>query len=104
MNCVVLFIVCVDCVVLRIVCVDCVVLCIVRVDCVVLCIVCVDCVVLCIVCVQMSTVLLPPSVNPIAVNKYTEYSLWQTLPAEIQISVLYLIQSKGKLCILTLPF
>ena len=38
------------------------------VNCVVLCIVCVDCVVLCIVCVQMCTVLLPPSVNPIAVN------------------------------------
>jgi hypothetical protein len=28
------------------------------------------CVVLCIVCVQMCTVLLPPGVNPIAVNKY----------------------------------
>jgi len=27
-------------------------------------------VVLCIVCVQMCTVLLPPGVNPIAVNKY----------------------------------
>ena len=40
------------------------------VNCVVLCIVCVDCVVLCIVCVQMCTVLLPPSVNPIAVIKY----------------------------------
>jgi len=29
------------------------------------------CVVLCIVCVQMCTVILPPGVNPIAVNKYT---------------------------------
>jgi len=28
------------------------------------------CVVLCIVCVYMCTVLLPPGVNPIAVNKY----------------------------------
>ena len=37
---------------------------------VVLCIVCVDCVVLCIVCVQMCTVLLPPGVNPIAVDQY----------------------------------
>ena len=39
------------------------------VNCIVLCIVCVDCVVLCIVYVQMCAVLLPPSVNPIAVNK-----------------------------------
>jgi hypothetical protein len=31
------------------------------------------CVVLCIVCVYMCTVLLPPSVNPIAVNKYIIY-------------------------------
>jgi len=30
----------------------------------------VNCVVLCIVCVQMCTVLLPPGVNPIAVNRY----------------------------------
>jgi len=30
----------------------------------------VNCVVLCIVCVYMCTVLLPPCVNPIAVNKY----------------------------------
>jgi hypothetical protein len=29
-----------------------------------------QCVVLCIVCVEMCTVLLPPGVNPIAVNKY----------------------------------
>jgi len=28
------------------------------------------CVVLCIVCVQMHIVLLPPGVNPVAVNKY----------------------------------
>ena len=28
------------------------------------------CVVLCIVCVYMCTVLLPPAVNPFAVNKY----------------------------------
>ena len=28
------------------------------------------CLFLCIVCVQMCTVLLPPGVNPIAVNKY----------------------------------
>jgi len=38
-------------------------------SCVILCIFCI-CVVLCIVCVQMCTVLLPPGVNPIAVNKY----------------------------------
>jgi len=31
------------------------------------------CVVLCIVCVLMCTVLLPPSVNPVAVNKYIKY-------------------------------
>jgi len=31
------------------------------------------CVVLCIVCVYMCTVLLPPGVNPIAVNKYISY-------------------------------
>ena len=31
---------------------------------------CFHCVVLSIVCVQMCTVLLPPGVNPIAVNKY----------------------------------
>jgi hypothetical protein len=30
----------------------------------------VNCVVLCTVCVEMCTVLLPPGVNPIAVNKY----------------------------------
>jgi len=40
------------------------------VNCVALCIVCVDCVVLCIVCVYMCTVLLPPGVNPVAVNIY----------------------------------
>jgi hypothetical protein len=34
------------------------------------CIYCLFCVVLCTVCVQMCTVLLPPGVNPIAVNKY----------------------------------
>jgi hypothetical protein len=37
---------------------------------IVLYIVCVDCVVLRIVCVYMCTVLLPPGVNPIAVNRY----------------------------------
>ena len=30
----------------------------------------VHCVVVCTVCVQMCTVLLPPGVNPVAVNKY----------------------------------
>ena len=34
----------------------------------------VNCVVLCIVCMYMSTVLLPPGVNPIAVNKYINIS------------------------------
>jgi hypothetical protein len=41
--------------------------------CSVLCIL-LHCVVLCIVCVQMCTVLLPPGVNPIAVNKYSGVS------------------------------
>ena len=35
-----------------------------------LCMFCFHCVVLCIVCVQMCTVLLPPGVNPTAVNKH----------------------------------
>jgi hypothetical protein len=39
----------------------------------VLCIVFVYCVVLRIFCVQMCTVLLPPGVNPIAVNRYNKY-------------------------------
>jgi hypothetical protein len=34
----------------------------------------------------------------------SEYSRWPTLPADIQISVLCLIQSKGKTRILILPF
>jgi hypothetical protein len=33
------------------------------------------CVVLCIVCVSMCTVLLPPGVNPIAVNEYVVYRI-----------------------------
>jgi len=33
------------------------------------------CVVLCIVCVQMCTVLLPPGVNPTAVNKYININI-----------------------------
>ena len=33
------------------------------------------CIVLCIVCVSMCTVLLPPGVNPIAVNKYIVYHI-----------------------------
>jgi len=33
----------------------------------------INCVILCIVCVYMCTVLLPPGVNPIAVNKYLSY-------------------------------
>jgi len=40
------------------------------VNCVAVCTVCVSGVVLCTVCVYMCTVLLPPGVNPIAVNKY----------------------------------
>ena len=42
-------------------------------NCVVLCnsvVLCINCVVLCIVCAYMCTVLLPPGVNPVAVNKY----------------------------------
>ena len=42
--------------------------------CVVLRIVCV-CVVLCTVCVRMCTGVLPPGVNPIAVNKYISYHI-----------------------------
>jgi len=38
------------------------------------------CVVLCIVCVQMCTVLLPPGVNPIAVNTYINY--WSSYSQE----------------------
>jgi len=38
--------------------------------CVLFCLFCFHGVVLCIVCVKMCTVLLPPGVNPIAVNKY----------------------------------
>ena len=41
----------------------------ITINCVVLCIVCVNCVVLCTVCVQTCTVLLPPGINPTAVNK-----------------------------------
>ena len=35
------------------------------------------CVVLCIVCVQLCTVLMPPGVKPIAVNKYIIYTNWE---------------------------
>jgi len=44
--------------------------------CYVWCVLCIlfHCVVLCIVCVQMCTVILPPGVNPIAVNKNTNYN------------------------------
>jgi hypothetical protein len=40
--------------------------------CYVLCIL-FHCVVLCIVCVEMNTVLLPPGVNPFAVNEIYQY-------------------------------
>ena len=36
-----------------------------------------DCVVLCTVCVWMCTVLLPPGVNPIAVNNYIKTKRWR---------------------------
>ena len=38
------------------------------------CIFCFHCVVLCTVCVSMCTVLLPPGVNPIAVNEYITHT------------------------------
>jgi hypothetical protein len=52
----------------------------IRIMCVLFRIFCFHCVVLCIVCMYMCAVLLPPGVNPIAVNKYISININIFLP------------------------